>query len=255
MKRNFVIFLIAFVGLLPSYKSFAQYLVNDSIIFSGQVIGDNDEKPLPYANIINLSKNRGKLTNSNGYFMILIGKNDVIKITSIGYHDKYFCFRDSVDKKILLTKVKLAKKVYKLTEVSIFAPLNWDEFKTQFVNKKIPIDDVQKIKDKILTSLNSPEALTILAKSTQVGIIVPLNFKSKDEKQLIQISKLKVEKQLDEENDERVRSITGLKGDELRKFEIYCNFSHAYLLTNSGYVIITRINELWKKYKILNNLN
>jgi len=254
LKRNLIIVLIAFLGILPYSKSFAQYLVNDSIIFSGQVIGDNDEKPLPYVNIINLSKNRGKLANANGYFMILIGKNDVLKITSLGYHDKYFCFRDSVNKKILLTKVKLTKKVYSLAEVNIFAPLEWDEFKKQFVNKKIPTDDIQKIKDKILTSLNTPEALTLLVKSTQVGIIIPLNFTTNEQKQIKAISKLKIEKNLDEANDERVRIITGLKGEELRKFEIYCNYSYSYLMSNSDYTIIVRTTELWKKYKILNNL-
>lgn len=243
------------IGILPYSKAIAQYQVNDSIIFAGQVVGDNDGKPLPYANIINLSKAKGKLTNANGYFMILIGKNDVIKITSIGYHDKYLCFKDSVNKKQLLTKVVLAKRVYKLTEVNIFAPLDWDEFKKQFVNKKIPIDDIQKIKNKLITSLNTPEALTILAKSTQVGIIVPLNFKNKDEKQIKIINLLKVEMKLEEDNDERIRLITGLKAEELRKFEMYCNFSKGYLMSNSDYVIAMRIKDLWAKYKILNNLN
>jgi hypothetical protein len=186
--------------------------------------------------------------------MILIGRNDVLKITSIGYHDKYVCFKDSVNKKIFFNKVKLAKKVYNLTEVNIFAPLEWDEFKKEFVNKKIPKDDIQKIKDKILTSLNTPEALTLLAKSTQIGIIIPLNFKSKDEKQIKTINQLKAEIKLNEANTERIRILTGLKGEEIRKFEIYCNFSYNYLLTNSDYLIILRTKELWEKYKILNNI-
>lgn len=254
MKRNLFIFIFSIIGILPCSKVIAQYVVNDTIVFSGQIVGENDDKPLPYANIINLSKNKGKLTNTNGYFMILIGRNDVLKITSIGYHDKYVCFKDSVNKKIFFNKVKLAKKVYNLTEVNIFAPLEWDEFKKEFVNKKIPKDDIQKIKDKILTSLNTPEALTLLAKSTQIGIIIPLNFKSKDEKQIKTINQLKAEIKLNEANTERIRILTGLKGEEIRKFEIYCNFSYNYLLTNSDYLIILRTKELWEKYKILNNI-
>ena len=95
-------YLLVLVSLISFVNGSSQSLQDSTIIESfttehsnkvlkGLVLDANNQSPLPYANINVLRKNKGVITNEEGYFTINISdlnKTDTLRISYIGYKTK-----------------------------------------------------------------------------------------------------------------------------------------------------------------------
>ena len=130
-------------------------------------------------------------------------------------------------------------------------PFTKEEFKYEFIYGDIKKDDIDIIKDNLKTKFNSVEKLRELTPPMQI----PLNFKSRIEKQEELLEKIKELSKLRLKNYERIKRVTKYAGKELYDFDRFCRFSYHFLKNASEYVIYREINKRWKEYKKIKFLN
>ena len=256
MKKSIILILILFT----SFQIFAQKESKKQIIeLTGRIIDISTNKPIQFAHIINLKKGQGAITDTAGKFRILMTKIDTLRISSIGYEIKYWGLADtSLQIKQFNTVMYLIPKTYKISEVDIYQ-LRWESFLYDIAHTKIEKDKTQKKLiiwfDKIISE-NDLKSLTTSARG--IGFTIP--FKTKREKQLLKVEKLKKQAEINKIayqkfNRELVNEITGLENKELDNFMIYGNFSTNYIINTNKYDLIVRIQEIFQNYQKNNNNN
>lgn len=88
---------------------------------TGKVIDSLTKKPLEYANVTLMTKNKGVYTDSKGVFNFDITKHlyDTLRISSIGYYSKSIVLDGFRTKKDVKVDVLLKEKITELNEVVI----------------------------------------------------------------------------------------------------------------------------------------
>ena len=106
------------LNLLIAFLLIANIYAQDNrILVKGMVLGDS--LPIENVHIINISSNRGSLSNKNGEFKISVKENDTLMFSDIQYKIKEIIINNNhiINKKI---KVKLDFNTNKLDEIVIF---------------------------------------------------------------------------------------------------------------------------------------
>ncbi|MEN8124147.1 MAG: hypothetical protein ABFR32_03380 [Bacteroidota bacterium] len=106
-----------FYSIILFIFSFQIYAQKDRIIITGEI--KNDSVSIENVHIINISSNRGSLSNKNGKFQISVKENDTLMFSDIQYMVKKII----INKQHLSDKeltVKLVFNTNKLDEVVIF---------------------------------------------------------------------------------------------------------------------------------------
>ena len=197
----------------------------------------------------NITDNYGTITDSLGVFKIkILSDTAEFKFSTIGYYTNTVIIVKN-DFKIPYD-VFLEFRIYEIMQVDVY-PFTKDEFKHEFVYADIKKDDIDIIKDNLKTKFNSVKRLKELTPAMQI----PLNFKSKIEKQEDLLVKIKELNNLKLKNYERIRRVTNYAGKEVYDFDRFCRFSYHFLKYASEYVIYREINKRWKEYKKLKFLN
>ncbi len=106
-----------FYSIILFIFSFQIYAQNDRIKITGEI--KNDSVSIENVHIINISSNRGSLSNQNGEFQISVKENDTLMFSEIQYKIKYIIINKNhiISKKV---NVKLDFNTNKLDEVVIF---------------------------------------------------------------------------------------------------------------------------------------
>ncbi len=232
---------------------------NDNIVIeiTGRLVNAHKFKPVPYANIINTKNGRITVSDSLGFFHFTLLKNDVLRISSIGYETRYLCFKDSIVYDSIISTIKLYKRIYALSEVDIYEA-RWEDFKFEFSHTELENDETRTRIEEWMHSIISIEELALITAAVSVGIPIP--YKSKREKQLQRVKELKIidaeEKIIDLKfNPEIVKIITGLEEDKIKDFMRFCKFDRKFLLRANDYDIITKIKTKFKMYNNRSNAN
>jgi hypothetical protein len=223
---------------------------NDDNIFQykGRIL-DSENNPINFAHVVNIRRKNNTITDSSGYFKLLVVIKDTLRITGIGFVTKYI----AVDKKPIsdtLTQIiKLDKKVYDLPTVNVYE-LRWQIFKAEFMEQKVEEDKTAKRITNWMTNLVPSDELRLMFQGGRgVGFTIP--YKSKAERSKKKVAKLekKYAAISPKFNDKLITSLTGLQGKEIYKFLQYCNFNEEYLIQSSEYEIIIAIMSQWEEYK------
>ena len=221
------------------------YSQSKDIAIIGKIIDSETRKPIAYAHLINFTLNRGTISDSLGVFKLRLdtGMNS-IRISSIGYYTKTISL--NLNNIEIPYVIEMKEQIYEIMQVEIY-PFTKEEFKYEFVHKDIPKDSITLIKDIMKTRWNSVQALRDLTPKRQI----PLNFKTKIEKQEILLAKIKEYAALKKTNMERMKKVTGFEDKELYDFDRYCKFSFNFLKNAPEYYIYVEIQEKYKEYKKL----
>ncbi len=245
MKQS-VFFVIIFN--LFFLNSFSQN--NEILEITGRIISEKNGKPIAFATVINLKKEKVTNCDSLGYFYMTILKDDILRINALGYEKEYISFSDKEISPSEIILIKLKEKTYKLDNVDIFAE-RWKDFVFEFSHTEIEKDETKDRIEKWFYTLVDPKELAILTASVSIGI--PINYKTKADRQKIKVEELKrkaAENKIIESkyNPELVSELTNLNKTETIKFMRWCNFSRDYLLMANDYDIITSVNRKFESY-------
>lgn len=126
-------------------------IYGQTLEISGRVLNSSSKNPLPLANVIVLGKNIGTSTDENGYFILKgnINKNDVVKISYIGFETKEFKISDLVvnkeniiylESQIITSQTVLVKGTIGKSGITplSFSKINRGTIEETYTNQDIP---------------------------------------------------------------------------------------------------------------------
>jgi len=113
------------------------------IQFSGIVIHADSLEPLPFVNIINISRNyKGTYTDMRGFFSLVVSVGDTIQISSLGYKKQELVIPKDLVNNTLSAIFKLKMDAIDLPMIYIFPYATIEQFKQAFIKLRLPDDDL-----------------------------------------------------------------------------------------------------------------
>lgn len=221
---------------------------------TGKIVDISTKEIVEFAHLINLQKHYASVSDTSGYFRILMTETDSIRVSCIGYEVKYWSLRNKpVSDNSYNTVMYLIPRTYQLSEVSIYK-IRWDAFEYDVAHTKVEKDvKQQQLQIWFDNMISDGDLKALYTVSRGVGFSIP--FKTRQERQFRKLKKLKRETELNElayqkYNKELVNNITKLEDEELENFMDYCRFERQFILNTSEYDLIVIISEIYDIYKI-----
>lgn len=217
---------------------------------TGKIINEKDNSPVHYATVINVKKGKATTCDSLGFFHITMLSSDILRINALGFERQYFSFKDSALNASKIYIIKLKEKTYRIANVDIYEA-RWKDFEFEFIHTVPENEETKENIEKWFHSLIDPKELALITASVSIGI--PINFKTKADKQKLKVEELKkqdAENKIIESkyNPELVTEITGLNSTETIRFMRFCNFTREFLLYSNDYDIIIEIKKQYDRY-------
>lgn len=244
--------LIAFL----SVTFFSVYSQDTSIfVVTGKVIDAETLQPIPMAYLLNTAKRFGAQTDTAGRFRILTMKEDVIRVSSIGYENEDYKpdFSMANGNKIVVN-IYLIPKTYNIGAIDIYAT-RWNSFLYAASQMDIEDDATQKKLTNWVEMIIADQNLS--SQNLKGGIQIPLPLYTHREKMLRKIQEQQRIDQLNKIanqkfNKDFVSNITGLTGSELDEFMKLCRFDRDFILSTSEYDLIIIVQDIYEEYKLNN---
>ena len=158
-----IIALTGFLLYLPSLTVNAQE--NEHLLFdlTGKVVSSDSLEPIPNVHLISKFNKWGTISNEQGFFRMLVSRNDSLLISSIGYSSRIIHLNDSILKLPQPILFTLARDTVLIHEVVIHGFWDYRTFKQMIINMK-PMDLKQFYPDMDADPLlyrNPPTALVV----------------------------------------------------------------------------------------------
>lgn len=134
-------FLLMFLSAIFITNSEAQE--KKLVQFSGIVLHADSLEPLPFVNIVNISRNhRGTYTDMRGFFSLVVNEGDTIQISSLGYKKQELVIPPNLVNNTLSAIFKLKMDAIDLPMIYIFPYATIEQFKQAFIKLRLPDDDL-----------------------------------------------------------------------------------------------------------------
>ncbi|MFN3754946.1 carboxypeptidase-like regulatory domain-containing protein [Flavobacterium sp.] len=251
--RYFTLFLFFFL----SFNAFAQEEPVGQKV-SGTIINDNTLLPIPNANIINVNKVKGVVTNTSGYFELEVSVSDTLHISILGYQSLRVRVTNDWLKngtaKILLTEKAIALEEVVVKKYDLTGYLEVD-------SKLIPEKENYRYSISGLPTAyeageSSPNAFTRVLGSIFNPADMLYNFFGKKPKELKKLKSMKkddtVRTLLESKFDrEMISVLLGVDKKEIAEILQRCNYSESFIQTANDLQILDAISECYEQYKVL----
>lgn len=217
---------------------------------AGQLNSDPSGDPVDYAYVRNININRSELTDSLGFFTVELGPKDTLVISRMGYLGEVFYPSDSLYYKPFLN-LTLLRSYILIDQVDVHA-FTWESFKEEIINNPAP--EPERFGLDTVVSPWDAAAADFANSPTGVGVSIPLNLQSREQKQHAVIQQLENKRWIEEDihskfNARIISQTTGLTGDELTEFVLFANISDAYILRADAYEVIMLIKKRYRQYQ------
>lgn len=228
--------------------------------YSGRVFDGITYQPLIGASVYNMNTKKFAFTDKDGKFAINLSMNDTLVISKSSYRQLVV----SINKQVFYSSEDffLYYKATMLKEVNIIAiNPSYEGFKKDIVTMELPeyykhIEDAKLDEFQKANATYKPDG-NFLALGGQMTTS-PITFLYDKYSRKSKMNRLynemmsyedEVERVQDKYNREIVSELTGLKGDELLKFMMYCRFSYYDLVRMSDAEIQSKIKSKFYDYQ------
>ncbi len=236
-----VVFLV-FLAL----ESRAQNIPKDTVYdLKISLYNTSDFKPVKEAFVSNLNTRKSVWSDADGYCSISAQRHHLIRIVYLSYETEFlqvaYLLKQKQDGDTI--SIPLSEKVYSIEQVEVY-PFTKSAFRYAFLHQDIPLDQIDSLKKKIQAS---KEDLYVL----KPYLAIPLNFKSKKEKQIIALEQYKKEQKKRHQFYLLAKNISQMEGQELCAFLQFCHFSSYYIQVNNWFVLARKLREKLVAYRYL----
>ena len=251
--RYFAVFFLFFftIGTQAQDKTLAQKV-------TGTIINDNTLLPISNANVININKVKGSVTNARGYFEIEATVNDTIHITLLGYQSlRVRVTNDWV--KNGSAKIQLTEKAIALEEVVVrkYDLTGYLEVDSKLIPEKENYRySISGLPQGYEVGESSPNAFSRVLGSIFNPADMLYNFFGKKPKELKRLKAMKkddtVRRLLESKFDrETIAVLLGVDKKEIAEILQRCNYSESFIKTANDLQIMDAISECYEEYKVL----
>ncbi|WP_284652246.1 carboxypeptidase-like regulatory domain-containing protein [Flavobacterium terrisoli] len=242
---------------LCSLSAFAQVIPTGQKV-TGTIVNDNSLLPIPNANVINVNKVKGVVTNASGYFEMEVSVSDTLHISILGYQSLRVRVTNDWLKngtaKILMTEKAIALEEVIVKKYDLTGYLEID-------SKLIPEKENYRYSISGLPTAyeageNSPNAFTRVLGSIFNPADMLYNFfgnKPKELKKLKQMKKDDTVRNLLESKFDRemISVLLGVDKKEIAEILQRCNYSESFIQTANDLQVLDAISECYEQYKVL----
>lgn len=224
----------------------------------GTIVNAHSLLPIFNANIININKVKGAVTNSSGYFEMEVSISDTLHISILGYQSLRIRVTNDWLKngtsKILMTEKAIALEEVIVKKYDLTGYLEVD-------SKLIPEKENYRYSISGLPTAyeageNSPNAFTRVLGSIFNPADMLYNFfgnKPKELKKLKQMKKDDTVRTLLESKFDRetIAVLLGVDKKEIAEILQRCNYSESFIQAANDLQIMDAISECYEQYKVL----
>ncbi len=136
------------IGLLTLFILFSLFAIgqNDIIKVKGTIV-NQDNEPIPFANIIILKKHKGTISNKSGNFSFMANENDTLFFSCMGYKSTTFVLpKDYPEIEFVIA---LETDTIFLKEAIVLPWRNYQEFRQAFMAANPPKTDLDRAKSNL----------------------------------------------------------------------------------------------------------
>ncbi len=235
--------------------------------YSAKVYDGINYLPVQGANIYNLSTKKYVFTDKNGVFTIPVSIQDTLVISKSIYRQTIVVIHEG-NINIENESYLLFCKAILLKEVNVYAlNPNYEGFKRDIATLKLPgvyqrLEGIQLTKEDFANAEYATKGPNILRNTAFASPITFLynSFSKKAKMKQLYNEMMQYEDEIDKVqtkyNRELVSQITGLKGDNLMEFMVFCKFSYYDLIRWTPDQVISSIKvkfDEYEYYKLLEN--
>ena len=256
-----VYFTVIIASIFLFNKSYSQNIFSLPIQVRAKLVNVETGNPVVFANIYDLNRKGGVISDTLGNFELMAHLEDTLYISCLGYNSKLLVVSDTLSIQIRIPIVGMTEKIYELGSVNIRLFGSYEEFKYKVLHAKLPENKTKKVNEQILkeikempryplqenasVSLGSPITGLYMMFSKE-GKFLRNNAKAKEEIRIQNIIQPKYNRQV-------IERATGLKGDMLDKFILFCQPDRDFLIKASEYEIYQMIEAYYERFKALNS--
>jgi len=214
--------------------------------------------PIKTAYIYNYNKTTYNFTDASGHARVKVSLNDTLLITKTSYRQTFLVITDDLFVENQDIEVLMVHKAILLSEIKVFA-LNpsYEGFKKDVVNMENPyirIPGIQITKqDKINAEVSNsqPNVLRNTKLASPISLLYSM-FSRKEKMKRLYADLVDNEDEVyripQKYNRDIVSEVTGLTGDDLLDFMMYCRFSFYDIARWTDTEIITAVREKYYSY-------
>jgi len=201
----------------------------------------------PLADVHLRNRNNGQVAVSDpsGFFSIYILKTHVIRFTSVGYNPFYFSIPGAFKGDVFYQKIVLTRRTIPLEEVVIYGE---GEVAESMLDREIG-QPIEGLSFGTLEGEAHPVEPTLLNPASLLWEW--FSKEAKEKKKLKQILKQEeIRRMIDDRFDSGlIWELTGLYGNELERFKVFCNFPSSFVLYANEYDFLIAVKTCYYKYK------
>ena len=225
---------------------------------TGTIINDNTLLPISNANVININKVKGVVTDKKGYFELEVSVNDTLHISLLGYQS----LRVRVTNDWLkngTAKLQLTEKAIALEEVIVkkYDLTGYLEIDSKLIpDKENYRYSISGLPQGYETGSYSPSAFTRVLGSIFNPADMLYNFFGNKTNELKKLKKMKqddtVRHLLESKFDrETLGVLLGVDKKEISEILTRCNYSEEFIKSANDLQIMDAISECYEQYKVL----
>jgi hypothetical protein len=242
--------------ILPLYKQTSQ--AETSSLLKGIIVNEQTFEYIPLVHIYNERTRRTSVSDTSGYFAVSVCKEDTLVFSAIGFFLKAVCINDSMlmEKSVF---IELTPRRYEILEARVYALGTYEQFKQKVLALKLKETKTDKLRKSLYDisrqtgrEVKYQQEMDKLAR----GVLYSVPILTPEEIAMIKLKKIREKEKIrniiyEKFNPDIVGELTGLEGDEITEFMVFCNFSEKYLLETNQYYILVNVLEKFEEYRKL----
>ena len=256
MKSKFFLYNTLFL-VWGSLFSVNGQVYPDRYMIQGSILTDDAHEAIPMAQIINKTHRHEINSDTLGGFSIRAGLNDTLFISALGYYPREIIVKDSLIWQSGYLKIYLNEEVNDLGEIDIQTLGTYEDFKYKVLHLQLEPNINEELIESLKQSLQKELGLRTGSSGALVigsPISALYNTFSKEGKSIAHYKKQLAEEMVWKEvrkkyNRDIVTRVTGLTGDSLDKFMVFCSIDVQYVLLASEYDVIKKVNDCFDIFK------
>lgn len=225
---------------------------------TGTIINDNTLLPIINANVININKVKGTVTDKIGFFELEVSVNDTLHISLLGYQSlRVRVTNDWI--KNGTAKIQLTEKAIALEEVIV---RKYDLTGYLEVDSKLIPDkenyrySISGLPQAYEAGESSPNAFTRVLGSIFNPADMLYNFFGNKQRELRKLKEMKkddtVRNLLESKFDrETLAVLLGVDKKDIAEILMRCSYSESFIKTANDLQIMDAISECYEQYKVL----
>ncbi|WP_333600554.1 carboxypeptidase-like regulatory domain-containing protein [Flavobacterium sp.] len=225
---------------------------------TGTIVNDNTLKPIANANVINVNKVKGAVTDAKGFFELEVSVSDTLHISILGYQS----LRIRVTNDWLkngTAKIQLTEKAIALEEVIVkkYDLTGYLEIDSKLIpDKENYRYSISGLSQGYEAGDTSPNAFSRVLGSIFNPADMLHNFFGKKPNELRKLKQMKkddtVRNLLESKFDrETISVLLGVSKKEIAEILQRCNYSESFITTANDLQIMDAISECYEQYKVL----